>query len=147
MKSLGNRLRWRGVRVCVVCPAGDGTSWYRPTMLSQLQKIKSAFPSAKLLCGNTAAGVYGPDDKSKVFVDISGIAELRGDVAFVSSSESGTRTPALRLPATTTLTELSRALTAYGEKSASFVEIVRHLKMVASWQVGGHPVLAAFGCG
>lgn len=59
----------------------DGVEWYRPLTLAEVFRLKKQYvrqagrQSVRLICGNTASGVY-PHHHSKYLIDISSIAEL-----------------------------------------------------------------------
>lgn len=71
--------------------------------------------------------MYGYDSTSKVIAEISKVPEV---AAAVNGGDG-----ALTLGASTTITEMIRALEAGAASSASFPAMVEHFKCVASWQV------------
>lgn len=105
----------------------DGTLWYRPTTLAEVQSVKEAHPQVKIVNGFTSQGVYGIDNETTVFVDVSKVPQLAAGAAAAADS--------LVVPASTTITELIRSLESNAKSSASFPEMVLHFQKVASWQV------------
>ncbi len=41
----------------ILAPTGDKLSWWRPTTLDQLLQLKTSFPTAKIVVGNTEVRV------------------------------------------------------------------------------------------
>ena len=94
---------------------------------AQLREVKAEHPSAKLVVGSTSQGVYGADNDTAVFVDISKVPEvIKANVP----SAGG-----ITVSAATTITDFIRLLEDNSSSSASFPEMVAHFKKVASWQV------------
>ncbi|HEY9677653.1 MAG TPA: molybdopterin cofactor-binding domain-containing protein [Drouetiella sp.] len=77
---------------------GRGRDWYRPNTLQEVMRIKklgteeSGRGSVRLVFGNTASGIY-PDEKPRIFIDISRIEELTSLIETESSIVVGASTP------------------------------------------------------
>ncbi|KNC55296.1 xanthine dehydrogenase/oxidase [Thecamonas trahens ATCC 50062] len=112
-----------------VAPAGS--SWYAPTLLSELTAVVAGLPSldgVRFVGGNTSRGVYHDiDDASVVYIYLRRIADLSA----VGGSDAG-----LELGGGTTIAQLISALDAASTRSpTSFPAAVEHLRNIASTHV------------
>ncbi|HEY9731963.1 MAG TPA: molybdopterin cofactor-binding domain-containing protein [Drouetiella sp.] len=77
---------------------GKGRDWYRPNTLQEVMRIKKAGTeqsgrgSVRLVFGNTASGIY-PNEKPRIFIDISRIDELTALTETESGITVGASTP------------------------------------------------------
>eukprot|EP00042_Codosiga_hollandica_P056153 m.803689 g.803689 ORF g.803689 m.803689 type:complete len:1324 (-) comp59281_c0_seq1:203-4174(-) len=110
----------------VVLSAGEYV-WMRPLTLAELfdDMLLHALEDVKLVFGNTSTGIF-KDDPSRVFLDISNIAELQQ----VSATAS-----ALTVGAAVSITNLIDILGSYTGLSSSFTVLADHLSIIANTNV------------
>ena len=115
----------------------DGVrEWYRPDNIDEVYRLKKEFAhkagrqGVKLVCGNTASGIY-QDEKPRYLIDISAIVEL---------SELEEKNNGLHVGASVTIQELIDFVTGViakrpAEQTAGLKEFKRHAAYIAGYQV------------
>ena len=115
---------------------GNGHEWYRPGTLAEVQRLKKEFVAqagheqVKLVCGNTASGVY-QQEKPRFLIDITDIREL----AQTTEKESG-----LSVGATVSIQRLIDLAVEVikrrpAEQTTGLAALKRHLAFLAGYQV------------
>ncbi|XP_076806780.1 uncharacterized protein LOC143450217 isoform X1 [Clavelina lepadiformis] len=106
----------------------DGVAtWIRPASLgdlkSQLRNLQQEHKCIKLVCGNTASGIYKSKSNFGYFLDIGQMEELRAINNYDDCIELG---------ASVTLSEMIKTLLKHSDESVTFGAVASHLKKVAS---------------
>ncbi|CAH1253092.1 XDH [Branchiostoma lanceolatum] len=112
----------RSLRCCQ-----NGVTWYRPTTLVELYGLleQHSQDRYKLVCGNTAAGVYKDDGPHTCLIDIKGVSDLY-------NCQAG---PPLVVGSAVSLSTLVDLLRAGSDRSPSYGVLADHLCKVANVSV------------
>ncbi|XP_035690573.1 xanthine dehydrogenase-like isoform X4 [Branchiostoma floridae] len=104
-----------------------GVTWYRPTSLAELYSLleQHSQDKYKLVCGNTAAGVYKDDGPYSCLIDIKAVPDLY-------NCQAG---PPLVVGSAVSLSAVVDLLRASSDRSPSYSVLADHLCKVANVSV------------